>query len=111
MTRTYYVYLLASRSRALYSGVTSDLMRRVFEHRQHLVPGHTALYRIDRLVHFEATDDVHTAIAREKQLKGWRRDKKIALIESGNPKWVDLAAEWFAGPANSRSLTAFGTTG
>lgn len=97
MAKTYYVYLLASRSRALYVGVTNHLPRRVFEHRQHLVAGHTARYRIDRLVHFEATEDVHSAIAREKQIKGWRRDKKVALIEGGNPTWEDLAADWFAG--------------
>ena len=87
MAKTYCVYILASRSRALYVGVTGDLMRRIFEHRNHLVPGHTARYRITRLVHFEATEDVHSAIAREKQLKGWRRDKKVALITAGNPVW------------------------
>ena len=95
MTRTYPVYILASRSRALYLGVTGDLLRRIFEHRTHAVPGHTDRYRITRLVHFEATNDVLSAIAREKQLKGWRRGKKIALIEADNPTWEDLVSDWF----------------
>ena len=95
MNRTYHVYILASRSRALYIGVTGDLLRRIFEHRTHAVPGHTDRYRITRLVHFEATEDVNSAIAREKRLKGWRREKKIALIEASNPTWDDLAADWF----------------
>lgn len=95
MTREYYVYILASRSRAIYVGVTRDLMRRIHEHRSHAVPGHTDRYRTTRLVHFEATDDVLAAIAREKQIKGWRRSKKVALIEAGNPTWEDLAAGWF----------------
>ncbi|WP_283254812.1 GIY-YIG nuclease family protein [Luteimonas galliterrae] len=71
--RVFHVYISASRSRALYIGVTNDLMRRIFEHRQHLVPGHTARYRITRLVHYETLDNVLAAIGREKQLKGWRR--------------------------------------
>lgn len=95
MTRTYHVYILSSRSRVLYVGVTGDLLRRIFEHRTHAVPGHTERYRITRLVHFEETNDVLAAIAREKQIKGWRRDKKTALIEAGNPIWADLAADWF----------------
>ena len=89
---TYYVYILASRSRAIYTGLTSDLARRVQQHRDHAVPGHTARYRITRLVHAEAFDDPYTAIAREKEIKGWRRAKKLALIERGNPTWEDLAA-------------------
>lgn len=97
MSRQYHVYILASRSRAIYVGVTSDLMRRIHEHRSHAVRGHTDRYRITRLVHFETTDDVLAAIAREKQIKGWRRSKKVALIEAGNPSWEDLAAEWFGG--------------
>ena len=92
---TYYVYILASRSRNLYIGVTNDLERRVYEHKKKLVPGFTAKYNIDRLVHFEATDDVNVAISREKQIKGWLRTKKISLIESMNPTWDDLSARWF----------------
>jgi putative endonuclease len=87
----YYVYLLASgRHGTLYLGVTNDLMRRVHEHKSHDVPGFTARYGVDRLVWFEAYDDPKGAIAREKQLKKWRRDWKIRLIEEQNPEWRDL---------------------
>jgi putative endonuclease len=74
----------------LYIGVTSDLLKRIDQHREGVVEGFTKSYRADRLVHFEETSDVHAAIAREKQLKGWRREKKVALIETMNPKWNDL---------------------
>jgi putative endonuclease len=80
--KQYYVYILASRSRNLYVGVTNDLERRVYEHKQKLVPGFTTKYNIDRLVYFEATEDVQAAISREKQVKGWLRSKKIMLIGS-----------------------------
>ena len=70
------------------------LERRVYEHKKKLVPGFTAKYNIDRLVYYEATEDVNSAIYREKQIKGWLRAKKIALIESMNPKWTDLSARW-----------------
>jgi putative endonuclease len=92
---TYYVYILASRSRNLYIGVTNDLERRVYEHKKKLVPGFTTKYNIDRLVYFETTQDVEVAISREKQIKGWLRTKKISLIESMNPTWDDLSARWF----------------
>jgi putative endonuclease len=91
--RTYYVYILANKSRTLYVGVTNNLERRVYEHKHNLVAGFTSRYRIDRLVYFEETGDVQAAIAREKQLKGWLRAKKVALIESVNPTWEDLSAE------------------
>jgi putative endonuclease len=74
--------------------VTNDLERRVFEHKNRLVPGFTSHYNLNRLVYFEHTNDVGAAITREKELKGWRRDRKIALIESINPKWSDLGREW-----------------
>lgn len=86
-----YVYILASRSRNLYVGVTTDLQRRTVEHRNGLAPGFTSRYKIFRLVHFEIFGDVHSAIAREKELKGWRREKKIWLINRHNPTWEDLA--------------------
>src|SRR5256885_1946886 len=91
----YFVYILASKSRKLYVGVTSDLERRVFEHKNKLADGFTKQYRIDRLVHFEETSDVMSAIEREKQIKGWLREKKIALIESGNSTWADLSEAWY----------------
>ena len=93
--RIYCVYILASRSRALYVGMTSNLSARLDEHRRHATAGHTARYRICRLVHVETTADVHAAIARERQLKAFRCEKKIRLIESVNPTWEDLATDGF----------------
>ena len=93
----YYVYVMANRARTLYTGFTSDLKRRVFEHKQRLMPGFTERYNVTRLVYYEATSDVHSAIAREKQIKGWLRSKKVALIESVNPSWDDLSSGWFEG--------------
>ena len=94
----YYIYILSSRSRNLYTGVTNNITRRVAEHRQGLIPGFTRRYRISRLVHYEPFRNVRAAIAREKQIKAWRREKRVALIEAGNPAWDDLAAPWFPLP-------------
>jgi putative endonuclease len=91
----YYVYILASDSRRLYTGVTSDLVRRVWEHRQGLKSRFASRYHISRLVYYEITEDIKTAIGREKQIKNWRRAKRIALIDRTNAGWLDLAAEWF----------------
>jgi putative endonuclease len=91
MSHIYCVYTLASRSRNLYTGVTDNLERRMIEHREGLVPGFTVRYRIFRLVHFEEFGDIGCAIAREKEIKGWRREKKVWMIERKNPTWVDLA--------------------
>ncbi len=91
--RTYHVYIMASASRVLYIGVTGDLLRRVMEHKQMRVPGFTSRYRVTELVYFEAFGDIRIAIAREKQIKGWLRARKVALMESFNPHWRDLAAE------------------
>lgn len=91
---SYYVYIMTNYSRTLYIGVTNNLERRVYEHRNKLVAGFTARYNIMVLVYFEETSDVLAAIAREKQLKGWRRERKLALIESLNPQWRDLSAGW-----------------
>jgi len=87
--RTYYVYILASKSRRLYVGVTGDLVRRTAEHLSGKVRS-TARYRINRLVHVETTGDVLAAIAREKQIKTWRREKKLALVSAENPAWDEL---------------------
>jgi putative endonuclease len=87
----YHVYILASRHRTLYIGITNDLRRRVHQHKTGEIPGFTSKYKVNRLVHFEAFADVNAARAREKQLKGWVRRRKIALIEAENPEWEDLA--------------------
>ncbi len=92
--RTYYVYIMASqRNGTLYIGVTNDLARRVFEHKEGLGRGFTKRYGIKLLVHFEVTDDIRAAIQREKNLKKWPRAWKIAPIERGNPDWRDLYAD------------------
>ncbi len=90
----YYVYILSSYSQILYTGVTNNLEWRIYEHKHHLVAGFTSKYNITRLFYFEETSNVYTAIAREKQIKGWVRAKKIALIESSNPEWRDLSDDW-----------------
>ena len=95
MDRSYCVYILASRSRNLYTGVTNNLHRRLVEHREGKVPGFTSRYRIFRLVHYEVFHDIRNALAREKEIKAWRREKKVRLIEKSNPTWRDLAEEWF----------------
>ncbi len=92
MGKTGYVYILASgKHGTFYIGVTSDLVGRLYQHREGLIKGFTSRYGITRLVHFEQVDDIRSAIAREKQLKKWRRDWKLNLIEASNPGWVDLA--------------------
>ncbi len=100
MIRTYCVYILASRSRVLYTGVTNDLARRVKEHKQGLIPGFAQKYRVMRLVYFEQFGDIRDAITREKQIKGWVRARKIELIEARNPTWADLAENWFQQPTS-----------
>ena len=92
--RQYYVYILTNATRTLYVGVTNDLERRLHEHRDKLVPGFASKYNITWLAYYEQTSDVASALAREKQIKAWRRSKKVALIESANPKWMDLSLEW-----------------
>lgn len=88
---SYYVYILASIRKTLYTGVTNDLRRRVQHHKTGALGGFTSKYRVNRLVHFESFADVDHARAREKQIKGWIRARKIALIEAENPEWEDLA--------------------
>jgi putative endonuclease len=92
---SYCTYIMASRSRTLYIGVTGDLLRRVFQHKWKEHEGFTARYNCDRLIWFERHQDVGTAIDREKELKGWKRTRKIALIESVNPTWTDLSRDWY----------------
>lgn len=94
--KEYFVYIMTNRSKTLYTGVTNQLVRRVFEHKTKLIPGFTSKYNIDQLVYFENCPDIDSAIAREKQIKGWTRAKKIALIEEQNPDWQDLSASWYS---------------
>ena len=91
----YFTYIVASRSRTLYIGISGDLHRRIFEHKTKLCEGFTARYNCNRLEWFERFFDVSAAIQREKELKGWLRVKKIALIELVNPTWEDLSAGWY----------------
>jgi putative endonuclease len=90
----YYVYIMTNATRTIYIGVTNNLYRRVYEHKEKRVPGFTKRYNIDYLVYVESTSDVIAAITREKQIKGWTRAKKIALIESLYPDWRDLSLDW-----------------
>ncbi len=92
--KTFYVYILTGPSRVLYTGVTNNVERRVAEHKAKLVPGFTHQYNLTQLVYFEIAGSARAAIAREKQIKGLLRAKKIALIESLNPHWKDLSADW-----------------
>jgi putative endonuclease len=102
--KTYYVYIMASRSHRLYAGVTNSLGRRVLEHKRGLIPGFTSRYRLGRLVYYEIWNDIRAAIRREKQMKGWLRAKKIALIESANPLWSDLSEGWYGEAKADSSL-------
>ena len=91
MDKQYFVYILASKKNGtLYTGVTSDLIKRVYEHKENLVEGFTKKHNVHQLVYYEATGDVESAIKREKQLKNWDRAWKMELIEKGNPEWFDL---------------------
>jgi len=91
----YYVYIITNKSGTLYTGVTSNLKRRIFEHKNKLIEGFTKKYCIDQLIYYEMTSDVRSAIEREKQIKRWSRGKKVNLIESLNPNWRDLSEGWF----------------
>lgn len=91
----YYVYILTNQSnRVLYTGVTNNLERRMYEHKNKLISGFTEKYNVNKLVYYDSTTDVEEAISREKQIKGWTRQRKIELIESVNPRWVDLSEGW-----------------
>lgn len=94
-SRLYSVYIMASKSKRIYIGVTNDLERRVYEHKNKENDGFTAKYNMNRLVYFEDTDDISDAIQREKTLKKWLRKWKIELIETDNPNWEDLAEDWY----------------
>lgn len=91
---SYYVYILASESGTLYTGVSNNLERRIFEHKQDLIEGFSKKYHCHRLVYYEHYNNINTAIAREKQIKNWNRKKKEYLIKTLNPRWNDLSEEW-----------------
>ena len=93
--KTYYVYILDSKSGTLYTGITSNLFRRVNEHKNHKLPGFTDKYNVNRLLYYEKHGTPAEAIKREKQIKSWRREKKIKLIDAENPAWNDLAENWY----------------
>jgi putative endonuclease len=97
------VYIMSNHSRTLYIGVTSDLYSRVWQHKHSAIKGFTSRYRMNKLIYYEEWPTMNEAIAREKQLKGWPRAKKVALIEERNPAWDDLASGWFGQPDSSAS--------
>lgn len=89
--KEYFVYIMSSINRVLYIGMTNDLIRRVYEHKNKLIDGFTRKYKCKKLVYFESSSDINAILAHEKQLKRWNRQKKIDLIERGNPEWRDLS--------------------
>ena len=94
MTKQYFVFIVSSRTRIIYIGVTNNLDRRLYEHKNKIFDGYSSQYETDSLVYYEVFSDVKQAIAREKQIKKWRREKKDALIEVLNPDWDDLSTKW-----------------
>jgi len=94
--KRYYVYIMSNVARTIYVGVTNDLERRVYQHKHKLIEGFTSKYNLTNLVYYAETNDIREAIAREKQIKGWLRAKKVALIEEINPFWDDLSSAWYS---------------
>lgn len=95
MHKEYSVYIMASRTKVVYTGVTGNLEERVWQHKNKTTKGFTSRYNVNKLVYYALTNDIHSALEFEKQIKGWVRKKKIELIESMNPNWDDLAEEWY----------------
>ncbi|MHC4155130.1 MAG: GIY-YIG nuclease family protein [Planctomycetota bacterium] len=93
--KQYYVYIMTNRSGTLYVGLTSDIKRRIHEHKNRTIAGFTSKYNIDKLLYFETFGDIHSAIAREKTIKGWLRNKKLELVRETNPEWLDLSKPWY----------------
>jgi len=104
--KAYYVYIMSNVSKMLYTGVPGDLEMRIFRHKAKLTDGFTKRYNMYRLVYFETFGDIRDAIAREKQIKGWLRTKKVALIELVNPEWRDLAPEWMQKSRSVKELSS-----
>ena len=97
--KIFFVYMMSNKSRRLYTGITSELVKRVSEHKNKLRDGFTARYTFDMLVYFETFSNPQAAIFREKEIKGWRREKKLKLILAVNPDWADLSTEWHEDPS------------
>ena len=95
MDKQYYVYIITNKSGTLYVGLTNNIRRRIHQHKSKLVDGFTMKYNIDRLLYYETFSDVNSAIAREKMIKGWLRKKKVELINTINPNWIDLSEDWY----------------
>ncbi len=91
----YFVYIMSNQSRTLYTGVTSDLEQRVCQHKNKLIEGFTSRYNITKLIWYDSFNNIYEAIECEKKIKAWRREKKVALIEKSNLKWLDLAENWY----------------
>jgi putative endonuclease len=106
MKKTYFMYIMANVSKMLYTGVTNDLEHRIFQHKAKQIDGFTNKYNIHRLLYFEAFGDIREAIAREKQIKGWLRARKVELIESVNPDWKDLVPEWMRKPRGTGKVSS-----
>jgi len=94
-SKTYYVYIMTNQSRTLYVGFTNNIQQRIMQHKEGLVEGFTSHYKIDTLIYFETFNDATSRIAREKQIKRWRREKKVRLINQENPDWHDLSDGWY----------------
>jgi putative endonuclease len=94
--KEYWVYIMANENRTIYVGITNNLEKRVYQHKEGSVEGFTSRYKLTKLVYYASTNDVREAITREKQIKGWTRAKKVALIEEMNPYWEDLSLSWYA---------------
>ena len=97
--KQYFVYIMSNKSRRLYTGITSKLAKRVFEHKNKVLPGFTSRYKFDMLVYYEIFSGVVNAITREKQIKSWSRAKKLELIVSQNPNWEDISLNWQEDPS------------
>lgn len=93
--KTYYVYIMASESGTLYTGMTNNIKKRIYEHKSHLIKGFTDKYNVSKLLYLESFSEPTSAIKREKQIKSWRREKKVALIDKENPGWIDLSKDWY----------------
>jgi putative endonuclease len=109
MDKSYFVYMMSNQSRMLYIGVTNDVTKRALEHKSKSIPGFTQKYNLYKLVYFEEFANISAAIAREKQLKGWLRSKKVALVNSKNSRWLDLAEPQSKSGARFKKLASRAT--